>query len=181
MAGRGGVVMAKTPDHKMLYWDQKVPYECRPNESIVRLAKNLTWELAREPLHHDIDFNKINGIGPGMPFANSILAANQEFGVIGLVPCARGGSKISDWQRGSGQGYYEELISRAQNSAKNGASIEALLWFQGGSDAGNLEDAKSYKSRVSKFFTDVRADLNSPNLLILQVCFFYSSKVFSAR
>ncbi|ONI33515.1 hypothetical protein PRUPE_1G430100 [Prunus persica] len=167
MAGRGGVVNDTVTG--IATWDGVVPPECRPNPSILRLSADLTWIEAREPLHADIDAKKTNGIGPGMAFAKAILVANRSgaSGVIGLVPCAVGGTNITHWARGSF--LYNQMIRRAKAALNNGGTIRALLWYQGESDTANREDAKSYKNRVETFFGDVRLDLQSPALPIIQV------------
>ncbi|KAL8546009.1 hypothetical protein ACS0TY_005933 [Phlomoides rotata] len=51
------------------------------------------FRAEREPtdlLHCDIDPGKYCGVGPGMPFAKTILQRDHNFGLIGLVPCAVG-------------------------------------------------------------------------------------------
>ncbi|RDX80461.1 putative carbohydrate esterase, partial [Mucuna pruriens] len=165
MAGRGGVVNDTT--RGVATWDGVVPPQCRPNPSIARLDAHLTWVEAREPLHADIDFKKTNGVGPGMAFANSVLDKHPELGAIGLVPCAIGGTNISEWERG--KELYYQMIKRAKASMRDGATIRALLWYQGETDTINLHDAQSYQRRVHKFFLDVRDDLQSPLLPIIQV------------
>ncbi|PHT37802.1 hypothetical protein CQW23_21375 [Capsicum baccatum] len=90
------------------------------------------------PIHQDIDFYAICGIGHGMSFADSSLKSDSKIGEIGLVPCAIGGTNISQWS-------------------------------QGESDTWNLEGANLYKSRLEKFFIDIRNDLNTPSLPIIQV------------
>ncbi|KAK4274655.1 hypothetical protein QN277_017846 [Acacia crassicarpa] len=161
MAGRGGVANFSLP------WDGVVPPECRQNPSILRLSAGLDWVEAEEPLHKDIDVTKTNGIGPGMPFANRILEKKPEVGVVGLVPCAIGGTNISEWERG--RELYTHMMRRAQASVRDGGTISALLWYQGESDTLNVADAQSYGSRLRKFFSHVRADLQSPLLPIIQV------------
>uniref|UniRef100_A0A2N9F5X4 Sialate O-acetylesterase domain-containing protein n=1 Tax=Fagus sylvatica TaxID=28930 RepID=A0A2N9F5X4_FAGSY len=133
----------------------------------LKLSANLTWVLAHDPLHDDIDVNKTNGIGPGMAFANHVLDKDPNFGIIGLVPCAIGGTKISEWERGTF--LYKQMMRRVQASLQNGGTIQALLWYQGESDTERQEDAKSYKAKLDKFFLDVRDDLQSPMLPIIQV------------
>ncbi|XP_030540093.1 probable carbohydrate esterase At4g34215 [Rhodamnia argentea] len=166
MAGRGGVVNG-TSTGWIATWDGIVPPECGPNPSILRLTANLTWVKAREPLHADIDTNKTNGIGPGMAFANTILGQDRSLGSVGLVPCAVGGTRISEWERGSF--LYDQLMRRARARTSDGGTIRALLWYQGESDTVAESDAALYKRRLEKFFSDVRADLQSPELPILQV------------
>ncbi|CAI9115855.1 OLC1v1016862C4 [Oldenlandia corymbosa var. corymbosa] len=159
MAGRGGV-------HGGV-WDGIVLPECRPNPSILRLSANLTWEEARDPLHKDIDVNKTAGVGPGMPFANGVLNKDPSFGTIGLVPCAVGGTNITEWRRG--KFLYNQLVNRASAAVKSGGIIRAMLWFQGESDTKIQEDALSYGRNLETFFTNVRADLRLPSLPIIQV------------
>ncbi|KAF3681118.1 putative F-box-like/WD repeat-containing protein TBL1XR1-like [Capsicum annuum] len=130
MSGRGGVVKD--------IFDGYIPQECQSNPSILRLTKGLSWEEAKEPIHQDIDFYAICGIGHGMSFADSILKSDSKIGEIGLVPCAIGGTNISQWSQ-----------------------RESETW--------NLEGANLYKSRLEKFFIDIRNDLNTPSLSIIQV------------
>ncbi|XP_050366836.1 probable carbohydrate esterase At4g34215 [Argentina anserina] len=160
MAGRGGVTGAK--------WDGNVPPECTPNQSILRLSAQLVWEQAREPLHADIDIGKTCGVGPGMAFANEVLRAKgSSIGVLGLVPCAVGGTNIGQWARG-GQ-LYTQLVRRASESVKAGGTIRAVLWYQGESDTVNRADAEAYKGNFERLVSDLRFDLRNPNLPIIQV------------
>ncbi|XP_028772591.1 probable carbohydrate esterase At4g34215 [Neltuma alba] len=157
MAGRGGVQGGK--------WDGNVPPECRPNPSIWRLNAQLQWEEAREPLHAGIDVGNTCGVGPAMAFANHVIGSAG--GTVGLIPCAAGGTRISQWSRGSR--LYTQLIQRANRSVSEGGTVRALLWYQGESDTVRKEDADSYKARLQSFFTDLRSDLQLPSLLIIQV------------
>lgn len=165
MAGRGGVY--NDTAIKTTVWDTVVPPECRSNPSVLRLSANLTWVKAHEPLHADIDVNKTNGIGPGMAFANTLLSKEPRFGVVGLVPCAIGGTKIREWQRGTF--LYDQLTRRAQAALLNGGRLRAVLWYQGESDCDDKTDAEIYKERLKRFFLDIVADLQSPGIPILQV------------
>jgi hypothetical protein len=170
MAGRGGIHNVNG------HWNKKVPPESSPNPSILQLSLHKTWVIAHEPLHKEIDKYKTCGVGPGMAFAHEVLTKDPSFGVIGLVPCAIGGTKIIDWAKGSRTGYYKHLVERANASLKSGGTIKALLWYQGESDTQQQTDAKLYKRRLKRFFTDVRADLNSPKLPIIQVWFLLGKK-----
>ncbi|PHT71732.1 hypothetical protein T459_22517 [Capsicum annuum] len=94
MSGRGGVVKD--------IFDGYIPQECQSNPSILRLTKGLSWEEAKEPIHQDIDFYAICGIGHGMSFVDSILKSDSKIGEIGLVALA------------SKYGPYTEEIRQAQ-------------------------------------------------------------------
>ncbi|KAK8944749.1 putative carbohydrate esterase [Platanthera zijinensis] len=160
MGGRGGVNGSR--------WDHFIPRECRPSPSILRLSAGLRWEVAREPLHADIDAVKICGVGPGMPFAHAVLtdgaAARRP---IGLVPCAVGGTKISEWAWGTH--LYSNLVRRALVAADGGGRLAAMLWYQGESDTVLEADARAYGGRMKRLVSDLRRDLQDPNLIVIQV------------
>ncbi|XP_004252534.2 probable carbohydrate esterase At4g34215 [Solanum lycopersicum] len=168
MSGRGGVFNQTSSSGTIsLTWDGIVPPECQPNPSVLRLNGGLTWVEAHEPLHKDIDVNKTCGVGPGMSFANKLKMDDPDIGVIGLVPCAIGGTNITQWVRGGW--LYNEMIRRTKVALQGGGMIRGMLWYQGESDAIDLDDAKLYKGRLKKFFKDVRRDLELPTLPIVQV------------
>ncbi|XVF36341.1 hypothetical protein REPUB_Repub19eG0050100 [Reevesia pubescens] len=165
MAGRGGVTNDTATG--ISTWDGVVPPQCQPNPSIFRLSADLAWVRAHEPLHADIDAKKTNGVGPGMSFANAVLTKDSNFGLVGLVPCAIGGTSISEWQKG--EFLYEELVKRTQMALQSGGIYKAMLWYQGETDTINQEDAELYKGRLQSFFNDLRSDLQAPILPIFQV------------
>lgn len=167
MAGRGGLVLQNSATGAQI-WDGVVPPQCRPNPSVLRLNAKLNWVEAQEPLHADIDVAAVNGVGPGMAFANAVLARAPGFGPIGLVPCAIGGTNISQWEKGSV--LYRRMVRRARASVGDGdGEIRAVLWYQGESDTIVKQDAELYGRRLVKLFQDIRMDLMSPMLPIIQV------------
>lgn len=170
MAGRGGV------HHRR--WDGVVPPEAAPDPSIQRLSAALEWEEARESLHADIDTTKTCGVGPGMVFARAVLPCLHEDGPgegartgIGLVPCAVGGTAIQEWARG--ECLYEQMVSRARVAAQYG-EIEAVLWYQGESDADSDASAAAYRGNIEMLIANVRADLGMEQLPFIQVMAFTS-------
>ncbi|KAL2477295.1 putative carbohydrate esterase [Forsythia ovata] len=155
MAGRGAII------------NGVVPPDNTPDPSkIFRLNALLEWEVAHDPLHKDIDLGKPCGVGPGMSFANTV---KDRLGVIGLVPCAIGGTSIIKWEKGGI--LYENMIKRAKAAVEVGCGgeVKALLWYQGESDTHNLTEALKYKDRLEKFINDVRIDLDIPSLPVLEV------------
>lgn len=162
MAGRGGVNNGR--------WDGVVPPEICPDRRILRLSAGRAWEVAREPLHADIDVGKTCGVGPGMAFAKEILRARGggDDVAVRLVPCAVGGSRIAKWARGTR--LYDDLVGRASMASRSsGGTVRAVLWFQGESDTVRLADAEAYKGNMERLVMDLRSDLNLPNLLFIQV------------
>ncbi|CAN4092651.1 unnamed protein product [Withania somnifera] len=164
MAGRGGVIRIVVGGNITKAWNGFVPQESQK------------WEEAHEPLNYGIDCLASCGLGPGMAFANEIIKKDSDFGVIGLVPCARGGTGLFKWRRGSLP--YDELVKRAKFAVKGGGIIRGLLWYHGESDVKGGNGYKDYKINLEKFIHDLRSDLNSPNLPILQVILPYPKKPF---
>nr|BAJ88457.1 predicted protein [Hordeum vulgare subsp. vulgare]BAJ92942.1 predicted protein [Hordeum vulgare subsp. vulgare] len=165
MGGRGGATSGNR-------WDGVVPPECAPSPRTLRLSPSLRWEEAREPLHAGVDAGNVVGVGPGMPFAHALLRspACPRGAVVGLVPCAQGGTPIANWSRGSE--LYDRMVTRARVAGAGtgtGKKIAALLWFQGEADTLRREDALAYAGRMESFVHDVRRDLALPNLLVIQV------------
>ncbi|CAK9312545.1 unnamed protein product [Citrullus colocynthis] len=170
MAGRGGVEKDQSGE---FVWDRLIPPNCRSSPSILRLNAARQWEEAREPLHWDIDINKTNGIGPGMGFAHQLLTkAGPSAGIVGLVPCAIGGTLITQWMKNPSNPnatFYQSLIERIEASDKEGGVVRALLWFQGESDAAMNDTAMSYKDNLKTFITDLRNDIQPRFLPVIIV------------
>uniref|UniRef100_A0ACD5XBM8 Uncharacterized protein n=1 Tax=Avena sativa TaxID=4498 RepID=A0ACD5XBM8_AVESA len=160
MGGRGGATVGGK-------WDGYVPPECAPSPRTLRLSPALQWEEAREPLHAGVDVGNVLGVGPGMPFAHTILRSNRlpKGSEVGLVPCAQGGTPIANWTRGTD--LYDRMLTRAR--AAGTGKIVAMLWFQGETDTIKKEDALAYAGRMEAMVRDVRQDLAMPDLLVIQV------------
>ncbi|XP_042964539.1 probable carbohydrate esterase At4g34215 [Carya illinoinensis] len=93
--------------------------QCTPTPNILTLSLNKTWEIAREPLHKEVDNLKTNRVGQGIPFSNQILVKRPNFGVISQVLWAIGGTKIEKWQKVStGDGKFLRSVRDAQLNIK---------------------------------------------------------------
>ncbi|XP_019245259.1 PREDICTED: probable carbohydrate esterase At4g34215 [Nicotiana attenuata] len=177
MAGNGGVHrQIENGVVTNLSWDGFVPQECKPNPKILRFNAAEKWERAHEPLNYGIDCLRACGLGPGMAFANEILKKDPEFGVIGLVPCAKGGTPLHKWRRGFSP--YDSLIRRAKLAVKNGGTIRALFWYHGESDGKAKNTSSLYKKNLDNFFQDLRSDLHAPTLPIFEVIIPYPKEPF---
>lgn len=106
-----------------------------------------------------------------MSFANAFLerVGGDRGGrlVLGLVPCAVGGTAIKEWARG--EKLYEDMISRSKESVKEGGEIKGVLWYQGESDTLTQHDADAYQASMETLIKNVRQDLGLPSLPIIQV------------
>jgi len=143
-----------------------------------------SWEVAREPLHwlccsvdrvHNPNVGipadeshaewhrtRNKGAGLGLAFAKTLV---QETAVpIGLVPCAHGGTSMTQWDPAlshlGGDSLYGSMLRRFHAV---GARVRGVLWYQGESDA-NPSDAPLFAERFTRFIASVRADFNDPDL-----------------
>eukprot|EP00271_Cylindrocystis_brebissonii_P009696 TRINITY_DN2479_c0_g1_i2.p1 TRINITY_DN2479_c0_g1~~TRINITY_DN2479_c0_g1_i2.p1 ORF type:complete len:252 (+),score=22.47 TRINITY_DN2479_c0_g1_i2:113-868(+) len=166
MAGRGGVT-----NHE---WDGVVPPECAHERgTILRLNGRMEWEEAHEPLHEGIDVGKVCGVGPGLVFAAEVRQRYMELAScppperIGLIPCARGGTTIHEWDREGP--LYNAMVERTRAGLQGGATLRALLWYQGESDSSRPEQAEAYQRRMEALVSNLRTDLQHPDLPVIQV------------
>jgi len=143
-----------------------------------------SWEIAQEPLHWlccSIDpVHNPNGVIPGdeqhaewhrtrnkgaglgLTFAKAMVEAT---GVpVGLVPCAHGGTSLSQWSPDlahlGGGSLYGSMLRRVKAV---GGRVKGVLWYQGESDA-NPNDAPLFAERFTRLVEDVRRDFADPNL-----------------
>lgn len=128
------------------------------------LDQTNTWKPATEPLHFDKP--AITGVGPGFAFAKKIAELDSSM-VIGLIPCAVGGSGIDFWQPGKfyapTKSYpYDDAISRTKSAMQSGI-VKGILWHQGESDSDSI-NAKLYAQKLKSLIERFRYDLHSKNL-----------------
>jgi len=118
-----------------------------------------------------------------MPFAHRLLedaGSGESSLVLGLVPAAVGGTRI--WMWAKGEPLYEAAVARARAAlAAGGGTLAAVLWFQGESDTIELDDATAYGGRMERLVNDFRADLDIPDLLVIQVSLLFHVLPFRFR
>ncbi|MFK7845828.1 MAG: sialate O-acetylesterase [Rhodothermales bacterium] len=126
MAGRGQI----NPDQAVAH----------PN--VYALQADMSWGLAKDPLHFDKP--TIVGVGPGMSFGIQMAASDPSVR-IGLIPTAVGGSPIKLWTPGgvhepTNTRPYDDALSRTfRVLALQGGTLKGIIWHQGESDRDNVE------------------------------------------
>lgn len=88
------------------------------------------------------------------------------FAILALIPCAVGGSNITQWRKGRRN--YNETIRRAKLALEQGPKgktrIAGALWLQGESDSTTVEKIQAYRERLAQLIDDLRADTGVPDL-----------------
>lgn len=137
------------------------------------------WSLASEPV--DTPQGQVDLVSkddeaaysPAVSFATSLLAKDSKQ-VIGLIPCARGATTITDWQRNlSETSLYGSCLKRVRAASLMG-SMAGLLFFQGESDALSPQANPElilvpdrWHQYFSTFVQDFRTDLGQPQLPVV--------------
>lgn len=139
----------------------EVPEIINPNCFMLR---NGRWCPMSEPINPDRNiFNYFHsGRGLSASFADEYAKYFNED--IGLIPCADGGTSLSQWMPG------ELLYDNAVNNAKlaqRTSELTGILWHQGENDSYNKEDALTYQKRFIKMITQLRKDLGNETLPVI--------------
>jgi hypothetical protein len=133
---------------------------------VFTLDKNNSWVPAVDPIHFD---KSVAGVGLGRTFGITVAEGNPEI-VVGLIPCAVGGSPISSWEPG---GYhdqtkshpYDDARARVQVALKQG-TLQGILWHQGESDS-NDSKAAVYEEKLHALIARFREEFDSPQVPFL--------------
>ena len=139
------------------------PQDTIGNPRILRLNRQGDWEIAKDPVHFD---KKEAGVGLGLTFAREMLAEGDDT-VIGLIPCAAGGSSIDMWKTGmywnQTQSYpYDDALARTKLALKNG-TLTGILWHQGEADSSPAK-AAGYKAKLETLVAALRQEFNAPSV-----------------
>ena len=116
------------------------------------------WQPMSEPVN--VDRAVLPGSSPrsGACLASSFAAAcPREQGVrVGLVPCADGGTTITEWQPGGP--LFDHAVMQA-GLAMRTARLAGILWHQGESDCLAPEQLEAYPERFLRVMEGFRARL----------------------
>jgi len=85
---------------------------------------------------------------------------------INVIQCARGGSALSEWQKG--EPLYEAALA-AYRSKMDSGKLAGIFFWQGEKEGvhGSDEEARTWARRFARFVFDFRADVGDPNLRVV--------------
>jgi hypothetical protein len=129
----------------------------QPHPRVLKLTKDDTWAPAVDPLHFDKP--SMVGVGLGTTFGKTIAGALPDQ-IVGLIPCAFGGTSIDQWAKGGN--LYTEAVRRARAAMKDG-TLEGILWHQGET----ASNPATYAQKAGKLFADLREGLKTPDVPIV--------------
>lgn len=108
----------------------------------VQVLRDGAWLPAREPVV--MDKPALAGAGLGLAFGTTLAMLTGE--TIGLIPCAMGGSALSEWM--PGEPLLMQTLEAARQALASGAQLSGVLWHQGEHDSGHAELAATYAKRL---------------------------------
>jgi hypothetical protein len=110
------------------------------NSRVYVFGNDYRWRIAVEPIDNPSNqVDKVSkdpdaGFSPALAFATSLLERRPDM-VIGLIPCARGGSSIYQWRRSLSENtLYGSCLKRVRAASTVG-NVAGVLFFQGEADA----------------------------------------------
>jgi hypothetical protein len=161
MSGRG--VLAEAPA-ELLSADPRI--SVYGNDGILRAAVEPIDSSANQIDAISIDAQP--GVGPGLVFAKRLAERDPRRRFI-LIPCAKGGSSIDGWARAKERStLYGSCLARVLEARGKGR-LAGLLWYQGETDAGNVEQAASWSAKFARVVESFRADIGAPALRVMVV------------
>jgi len=128
------------------------------NPRVLTLDERNRWVVALDPIHFD---KPIAGVGLGTTFGKA-MATRHPDAVIGLIPCAVGGSSMMQRRKGAPPtghwGHlYDNAVDRARIALRDGV-LKGILWHQGEADVAPAKVA-GYRASLTALVTALRRDL----------------------
>lgn len=142
------------------------PQDTLPNPRILTINLENKWIVAKEPLH--LYQPKLTGLDCGVSFACELLKQVDDSVVIGLVPCAVGGSPIQAWLEDSvfnGVQLFSNFKEKAGMAMEYG-EVKGILWHQGESDAFD-DKIPVYKEKLEAVLGNMRKFMGDDSLSII--------------
>lgn len=127
------------------------------NNPLCFMLRNGRWQPMGEPVNPDRAWSTYDGISLAPSFADEYA---KHFGEeVGLIPCADGGTSITQWQ--PGEVLYDNAIAQAK-LAQRSSEIVCILWHQGENDCYNDDMAIPYHDLFINVYKNLYKDLNLP-------------------
>lgn len=126
---------------------------------------NEQWRAGAEPMSDHTGITSGNMVfndnenlaSSGMAFANEMATE----GLVGLIPCAKGGTSIAQWQKGGA--LYTAMTNRINAALQEpGTELGAIIWSHGEENTRTFQKYLEYKTGTIQVFTDMQNDFGKP-------------------
>ncbi|MBY3620951.1 sialate O-acetylesterase [Acinetobacter sp. CUI P1] len=122
----------------------------------IQMLRNGRWQMMAEPINYD---RPVSGISLAGSFADAWCRENEE-NMIGLIPCAEGGSTLDEWAVDGA--LFKHALNESKFAMQN-SELSGILWHQGESDSSN-GNYKVYYQKLLLIVTALRKELDAPNI-----------------
>lgn len=159
--------------------EASLPADIRTSSKIWVFGNDYKWKIAAEPIDDStnqvdmVSFDEAPSYSLATSFARTYRANNKDM-VIGLVPCALGGSSIVRWQRSTSTDTLFGSCLQRMKIASLAGKIQGILVFQGESEANSeVIEAESnpiidnYGVLFQQMMVDFRKDIGIDDLPIV--------------
>ena len=125
---------------------------------LCKMLRNARWQPMSEPINPDrspfIFYH--SGVGLAASFADEYA---KHFGeMVGLIPCADGGTSIREWQPNGA--LFANAVAQCKLALQYAdAEIVGILWHQGESDCDTEEHALTYYERFMTMIHALRREI----------------------
>lgn len=131
-------------------------------DRVLTLSKDMEWIPARDPIHFD---KSIAGTGLGRTFGIEMAKTDKD-AVIGLIPCAVGGTPIDAWTPGAldpdtRTHPWDDMAKKVQFALRYG-EIKGILWHQGEGDC-SPEKSVAYEQKLTALIARLRQLTGNPH------------------
>ena len=112
------------------------------------------WQRAVEPVDNPLDqvdrvsLDRLVGVGPGLAMADRLAAAWPGVS-IGLVPCARAGSRIDQWAPTPAARPCTAPAWPGPGKRPRRGPIRAVIWYQGESDTHSQAEVMAWPEKFA--------------------------------
>ncbi len=153
MAGRGDFEEVSPIDNPRTYMLRNGRWQ--PMSEPVNPDRSVVYPLSGEERVH-------SGISLAARFADCFAHYFDED--IGLIPCAEGGSKISEWAEG--ELLFDHALMQTKLAMRT-SDLAGIIWHQGESDSKCSEDVEAYFDRLTGVIAALRRRLGREDLPVV--------------
>lgn len=128
------------------------------NNKNCHMLRNGRWQKMSEPINPDrpiFSGEFRSGISLAASFADEYAKATQRN--IGLIPCADGGTKISQWM--PGEVLFDHAVFQAKLAIRS-SELKGILWHQGETDSTDIHNIEVYADKFCLMVKEMRRQLS---------------------
>ncbi|MBQ3865980.1 MAG: sialate O-acetylesterase [Clostridia bacterium] len=116
----------------------------------------------RAPVAGWVEGVTVSGISLAPSFAHALAEATGD--KVGLIPCADGGTSVSEWQPG---GVLLENALFQTELAQRVSPLTGILWHQGEADCHHEEQVSAYRDRFMTMYREICRRLGRDEIPVL--------------